>query len=149
MLGGGLSLLLSPFRKKKIHKDAIKYSQMADNGEQHFFYQSHTKIMRRFGGGMEYIRSNDFKRVDIEAHFSGLKVYFDDAVIQGNDATVHLDVNFAGVELFIPCEWAIDSRVQEFAGAVEIMPPLRNIAPTKTLKLKGEVHFGSVKVNYF
>lgn len=153
LLAIGLSLLFQPFRKKRQQwqnrLDAEKYSKKAANGDQHFNYTSHIKIERHFGGGMEYVRSNDFKRADIEAHFSGLKIYFDDAVIQDDCATLHMDVHFSGVELFVPSEWLIDNRLESFAGAVEMEPRRNDIATTKTLKLKGDVAFGSVKIIYF
>lgn len=149
LLGSGLSILLHPLHKRKAHKNAEKYLKQAAGGDQHFNYTSHIKIERHFGGGMEYIRSNDFKRADIEAHFSGLKIYFDDAVIQDDCATLHMDVHFSGVELFVPSEWLIDNRLEAFAGAVEMEPRRNEIAATKTLKLKGDVAFGSVKIIYF
>lgn len=110
---------------------------------------SYVKLKRNFGGGIEYIRSNDFQRADIDLNFSGLKVYFDDAVIQGPDATLHIDASFSGLELFIPSEWVIDDRLQHFAGGTEIKHRPQNIAPTKTLKLKGNVTFSGVTVYYF
>lgn len=152
LLGCGLSLLLNPLQKKRKNKAGFSATQnvsQTGNNSQHFSYGSDIKLERRFSGGMEYIRSNDFKSADIESHFSGLKIYFDDAVIQGESATLHMDVAFSGVELFIPSEWAIDNRLEPFAGAVEIEPVRNQIAPVKTLKLKGNLSFGSIKVIYF
>lgn len=153
LLGTGLSLLFHPLQEKRKKKKAgfAATHNVSQNGNnsQHFSYGSDIKLERRFSGGMEYIRSNDFKSADIESHFSGLKVYFDDAVIQGESATLHMDVSFSGVELFIPSEWSVDNRLEPFAGSVEIEPRRNGIAATKLLKLKGSVSFGSIKVIYF
>lgn len=146
----GLSILFQPFRYKKRawlnKKKAETYSKMATNGDRNFNYASKIKIERHFHGGMEYVRSDDFKRADIEAHFSGLKIYFDDAVIQDDCATLHMDVHFAGVELYVPSHWKIDNRLEQFASSVEGEPVHYQGETTKVLKLKGDVAFGSVKI---
>lgn len=118
-------------------------------GNQQGYDGSYVKLKRTFGGGIEYIRSNDFQKADIELNFSGLKVYFDDAVIQGNEAIVNVDINFSGLELFIPGEWAIEDQIQRFAGGTEINPRPQNMASTKLLRLTGNVAFGGVTVHYF
>lgn len=152
LLAIGLSILLSPLKKKRdrclIDKDAKKFSEMADHGDCNYNYNQRIRIERNFSGGVEYIRSNDFQRADIDVHFSGLKLYFDDATIQDNCATLHMDISFSGVEMYIPSEWAIDNRLDRTASNVEIAMNGRNIVATKTLKLKGDVNFGSLKIIY-
>lgn len=176
LLAAGLKILLHPFRLKidawKMTRQMRKYNRQTASGNESVngngsgenegfdsnssFNEkikghngSYVKLKRNFSGGIEYIRSNDFQRGDIDLNFSGLKVYFDDAVIKGADATLHINANFSGLELFIPSEWAIDDRLQRFAGGTEIKRRPQNIAPTKTLKLKGSVTFGGLTIYYF
>ena len=110
---------------------------------------SYVMLKRNFGGGIEYIRSNDFQCADIQLAFSGLKVYFDDAVIQGTEATLCIATNFSGLELYIPSEWAVEDQLHYFAGGTEVKQRPQNIAPTKTLRLEGNVAFGGVTIQYF
>ncbi len=178
LLSAGLKILLHPLKLKidawKMRREMKKYNRKiaAGNGaangningneanggfegNSNFnentsgYNGSYVMLKRNFGGGVEYIRSNDFQRADITLNFSGLKVYFDDAVIQGADATLHIDLSFSGLDLFIPSEWAVDDRLQHFAGGTEIKSRPYSTAPTKTLKLKGNVSFGGVTVHYF
>lgn len=173
LLSIGLHILLHPFKMQidawKMRRQMRKYNRRLASGkkgnqedwEEDFHERgqftdntqgvrgSYVRLKRNFGGGVEYIRSNDFQRADIELNFSGLKVYFDDAVIQGADATLHIETSFSGLELYVPSEWQIDDRLQHFAGGTEQMQRPQNIAPTKTLKLEGNVTFGGVTIHYF
>ena len=122
-------------------------SQFTDNmqGQQ----DSYVMLKRHFGGGIEYIRSNNFQLADIMLTFSGLKVYFEDAVIQGPDAAIHIEMSFSGLDLYIPSEWEVEDQLQHFASGIEVKPRPQNIAPTKTLKLQGSLHFSGITVHYF
>lgn len=129
-------------------------SQFTDNmqGEQERrggINSSYVMLKRNFGGGIEYIRSNNFQLADITLTFSGLKVYFENAVIQGSDATIHIESSFSGLDLYVPSEWEVEDQLQHFAGGVEVKPRPQNIAPTKTLKLQGSLNFSGVTVHYF
>lgn len=110
---------------------------------------SYVMLKRNFGGGVEYIRSNDFQMADITLAFSGLKVYFENAVIQGTSAEIHVEASFSGLDLYVPSEWVVEDEMQHFAGGTEIKPRPQNIAPTKTLKLTGSLNFSGVTVHYF
>ncbi len=149
LLGCGLSLIFAPVKRrierrrkgKKIHENSF----CAETKENH---NSQVEIDRSFSGGSEYVRSDDFKSADIDISFSGLKVYFDDAIIQDKTADIHVDVAFAGLELYIPCEWQLHIDVEHFAGAVEEKKRPRDIIPNKDVYLRGEVSFGSVIIHY-
>lgn len=110
---------------------------------------SYVWLKRSFTSSMEYVRSDNFQHADIALNFSGLKVYFDEAVIQGSEAVIHVEASFSGLELFIPSEWEIDDRLQHFAAGTEVKPRPQNIAPTKILRLEGSVNFSGVTVHYF
>lgn len=110
---------------------------------------SYVMLKRNFGSGIEYIRSHDFQFADIALTFSGLKVYFEDAVIQGPSAEIHIEASFSGLDLYVPSEWEVEDGMQHFAAGTEIKPRPQNIAPTKTLKLKGNLNFSGVTVHYF
>lgn len=150
LLGIGLSILFGSLSKKRkinmqVH-EAKKNCNSVYNEEK--TYGQKIKITRNFSGGVEYVKSNDFQKAYLDVHFSGLKIYFDDAVILGDSATIHMDVAFSGVELYIPGEWAVDNRLDRVASGLDISANKTNIATTKTLKLKGNINFGSLKIVY-
>ena len=82
----------------------------------------------------------------IDSKFSGLKLYFDQATIQ-NQATIEIDGNFTGIELYVPKEWNVQSHVRAFFGGVdEKGQPSSSGYPA--LNITGRVHFGGVKIHY-
>ena len=82
----------------------------------------------------------------IDSKFSGLKLYFDQATIQ-NQATIEIDGNFTGIELYVPKEWSVQSRVRAFFGGVdEKGQPSSSGYPT--LNITGRIHFGGVEIHY-
>lgn len=82
----------------------------------------------------------------IDSKFSGLKLYFDQATIQ-NQATIEIDGNFTGIELYVPKEWNVQSHVRAFFGGVdEKGQPSSSGYPT--LNVTGHIHFGGVEIHY-
>lgn len=100
-----------------------------------------------FASSIKYISSDDFKAADIRCTFGGMKVYFDNAIIKNGNAVLHLDVSFAGIEIYIPKEWNIVNNASvSFAGIEE---KNRNASTgTPTLRLTGGLSFGGVTIIY-
>lgn len=121
----------------------------SDQGEEESVDGSHICLKRNFSGGVEYVRSQNFQWGDVFLNFSDLKVYFEDAVIQGTEAVLHVETNCSSLKLFIPCEWEIDTRIHHFAGETKVKARPQNIASTKTLILEGNVNFGDINICYF
>lgn len=94
-------------QKRHIEIEDIEYST-----------NSIINITSNFGAKVQYIQTNDLQYVTIDSKFSGLKLYFDQATIQ-NQATIEIDGNFTGIELYVPKEWNVLSHVRSFL--VELM----------------------------
>lgn len=100
-----------------------------------------------FGSAVKYVSSEDFQYAFLECSFGGMKVYFDNAMIQGASATVELDVSFAGVELYVPKEWNVVNNARAWFGGIDEKG--RNMSTgTPSLVLTGEVNFAGVTVHY-
>lgn len=108
---------------------------------------SNVRHKTSFGSSAKYINSDDFKQADLECSFGAMKVYFDKAKVNGGKAAIRINASFAGVELYIPREWAIDNQIRVSLGAVE--EKSKNY-PTGdvTVTLVGEVSFGAVEIIY-
>ena len=103
-------------------------------------------VSASFGAKVQYIQTNDLQYVTIDSKFSGLKLYFDQATIQ-NQATIEIDGNFTGIQLYVPKEWNVQSHVRAFFGGVdEKGQPSSSGYPT--LNITGCVHFGGVEIHY-
>ena len=129
-----LTSIIHP-KKRHIEIEDIEYST-----------NSIINITSSFGEKVQYIQTNDLQYVTIDSKFSGLKLYFDQATIQ-NQATIEIDGNFTGIELYVPKEWSVQSRVRAFFGGVdEKGQPSSSGYPT--LNITGRVHFGGIEIHY-
>lgn len=100
-----------------------------------------------FSSTIKYVRSDNFKHASIRNNFGSSKVYFDDAMIQDGNATIVLDVNFGGVELYIPKTWNVLNHASSAFGAIE--EKNRSCSNgTPTITLTGNVAFGGVTIIY-
>ena len=134
LLAWGLTNIIHP-KKRHIEIEDIEYST-----------NSIINVSAGFGGKVQYIQTNDLQYVTIDSKFSGLKLYFDQATIQ-NQATIEIDGNFTGIELYVPKEWNVQSHVRSFFGGVdEKGQPSSSGYPT--LNITGRVHFGGIEIHY-
>jgi predicted membrane protein len=137
----GLSML---FHKKHhyIHYNKDEYTEIIDQEDDNGF-----KFETSFGSSIKYVNTEDFRYADLDCSFGGMKVYFDNAVIQNGNAVINLDVSFAGVELFLPRSWNVVNKADvSFGGIEEKNRNLTNGSPVVTLT--GDVSFSGVTI-YF
>lgn len=145
LLSIGMSLIYTPKKKKKTvnhrqvdSKDFVVFDE--EDGNQFDFSSS-------FVGSIKYVNSDNFESANIDAKFAGMKVYFDNAIIQNGHATVNLNVSFAGVELYVPKNWRIDNQMSaSFGGVEEKNRPDSMDGPILTLR--GNVSLGGVTILY-
>lgn len=109
--------------------------------------QAQMQFNTSFGGSIKYVNSEDFQSTRLKCSFGSMKVYFDNAVIKGNEAVIDLDVSFAGVEIYLPKSWnVVNSAAVSFGGISE---KNRNISTgSPTVRLLGKVSFGGVDIVY-
>lgn len=109
--------------------------------------ESCINCVTRFSGSVKYINSDDFRKANISCSFGGVKVYFDRAVIKGEQAVIHIENSFGGVELYIPKDWRVVNNMSvSMAGVTE---KNRNSGVNaKTLVLTGNVTFGGVDITF-
>lgn len=142
--------LTSIFHPEKNHIKVNKQIEInfGDDDTENVEYSTNSiiNITSSFGGKVQYIQTNDLQYVTIDSKFSGLKLYFDQATIQ-NQATIEIDGNFTGIELYVPKEWNVQSHVRAFFGGVdEKGQPSSSGYPT--LNITGRIHFGGVEIHY-
>ncbi len=142
----GLSILFNKhcFYKKgcfsKYHRN--DFSEVVNNED-----GDKVNFSVNFGSSIKYINSEDFKIANLKCSFGGMKVYFDNAKIIGETATVNLDVSFSGVELYIPKDWKIINKADISLGAIEEKNSGDSKAK-KTIVLTGKVSLSGVEIMY-
>jgi predicted membrane protein len=89
--------------------------------------------------------SRSFKGGRIAMAFGGLELDLREAVMEGAEATIHIDAKFSGIELRVPRDWQVMVQMNATMGAVEdkSAPP---VSASHRLVLRGETIFGGVEI---
>ena len=99
-----------------------------------------------FGTGTFYKQDQELVEDQVEVGFGNAKIYYDNAEILGDTATLKVEVGFGSATVYVPQHWRVDLKVETSFGAAKADAP---VAPTsKTLIICGEVAFGKLGVVY-
>ena len=99
-----------------------------------------------FGSGTFYKQDQDLVDDQVEVAFGNAKIYYDNAEMLGDFATLNIEVAFGNATVYVPQHWRVDLKVETSFGAAKADTPL---APTsKTLIIRGDVAFGKLGVVY-
>jgi predicted membrane protein len=125
---------------RKFRAKVMSQQQLEENvtGDRLYFKE-------QFSGTSKYINSDNLSYVSIRNRFGGMEVYFDNATLAPEGATVEIDNKFGGVELYIPREWNVSTRVSNAFSGVDCPTKAFDIA-APTLTLTGSCAFGGVDV---
>lgn len=140
----GISFFYTPDRVRRGHlheaKEGIGAIETVQDEEK-------MEFITKFGGSIKYINSEDFRSARVEAVCSGMKLYFDNAMIQGEQAVLDMMLSYSGLELYIPKEWMIINEANIFMGAIE-EKNRREGEVEKRLVLRGEMKLSGITVIY-
>ena len=99
-----------------------------------------------FGSGTFYKQDQELVEDQVEVGFGNAKIYYDNAEILGDTATLKVEVGFGNAVVYVPQHWRVDLKVETFCGVAKADAPL---APTsKTLIIRGDVAFGKLGIVY-
>ena len=99
-----------------------------------------------FGSGTFYKQDQDLVEDQVEVAFGNAKIYYDNAEMLGDSATLKIEVGFGNAVIYVPQHWRVDLKVETFCGVAKADTPL---APTsKTLIIRGDVAFGKLGIVY-
>lgn len=99
-----------------------------------------------FGSGTRYINSANFTYEKLDCTFGSASVYFDNATIVEESATFEVDLSFGSATLYIPSNWRVELNVDNAFGTV--VNPHNVNEKDKTLYIRGDIAFGTLKIVY-
>lgn len=100
-----------------------------------------------FGSAVKYIVGNDISHIFLKSHFGNLEVYFNDAMLKDNRATVFVECSFGNMDLYVPAGWSVIINTRYSFGSVE-ESGFANPNGTTVLVLEGNVSFGHAEVHH-
>lgn len=144
----GLNLIFGGI-KKKHRRDKWDYHDKHEkfNSVETVEEGENIQVETKFGGVTRYITTENFHYAAVDAKFSGVKLYFQDAKVPTGSATLDVDISFSGLELYVPRDWKIVNHIQSSCGAVSEKGKMA-AEPETTLMLEGTACFAGVTVHY-
>ena len=128
---------------------ALTHSNRTWNGKKWWYDGKKTILTDKevaFGTGTFYKQEQELVEDQVEVGFGNAKIYYDNAEILGDTATLKVEVGFGNAVIYVPQHWGVDLKVETFCGVAKADTPL---APTsKTLIIRGDVAFGKLGIVY-
>ena len=128
---------------------ALTHSNRTWNGKKWWYDGEKTILTDKevaFGAGTFYKQDQELVEDEFEVGFGNAKIYYDNAEMLGDFATLNIEVGFGNAVIYVPQHWRVDLKVETFCGAAKADAPL---GPTsKTLIIRGDVAFGKLGVVY-
>ena len=128
---------------------ALTHSNRTWNGKKWWYDGEKTILTDKevaFGSGTFYKQDQELVEDEFEVGFGNAKIYYDNAEMLGDTATLKIEVGFGNAVIYVPQHWRVDLKVETFCGAAKADA---SVAPTnKTLIIRGDVAFGKLGVIY-
>ena len=128
---------------------ALTHSNRTWNGKKWWYDGEKTILTDKevaFGSGTFYKQDQDLVDDQVEVAFGNAKIYYDNAEILGDTATLKVEVGFGNAVIYVPQHWRVDLKVETFCGVAKADTSL---SPTsKTLIIRGDVAFGKLGIVY-
>ena len=128
---------------------ALTHSNRTWNGKKWWYDGKKTILIDKevaFGTGTFYKQEQELVEDQVEVGFGNAKIYYDNAEILGDTATLKVEVGFGNAVIYVPQHWRVDLKVETFCGVAKADTSL---APTsKTLIIRGDVAFGKLGIVY-
>ncbi len=111
--------------------------------------EDHVEFVRSFAlmSGCELRPvSRPFRGADLTAVMGGIKLDLADARMEGDSATVEVFAFWGGIEIHVPPDWTVTSKVTTLLGGFVDKRRPTSVVPTKTLVVSGMVVMGGIEV---
>jgi hypothetical protein len=102
----------------------------------------------RFGSAIKYVNTDNFEHSVLDCSFGALKVYFDNATILADEATIDLRCSFGAIELYIPSDWRLMNDVNYSFSGLSEKNPKRATGAGPVVWLKGNASLSGIEVVY-
>ena len=128
---------------------ALTHSNRTWNGKKWWYDGKKTILTDKevaFGSGTFYKQDQDLVADQVEVAFGDAKIYYDNAEMLGDFATLNIEVAFGNATVYVPQHWRVDLKVETSFGAAKADTPLA--LTSKTLIIRGDVAFGKLGIVY-
>ena len=115
----------------------------ATTGEDHAEYVRSFAVM---SGSELRPASRPFRGADLSAVMAGIKLDLTDARTEGDTATIEVFAFWGGMEIHVPPDWTVTSKVTSFMGGFIDKRRPTVAVPTRTLIIDGVIIMSSIEI---
>jgi predicted membrane protein len=90
--------------------------------------------------------SRPFRGADLNAVMAGIKLDLTDARMEGDVSTIEVFAFWGGMEIYVPPDWTVVSRVTSFMGGFIDKRRPTVVLPTKTLVIDGLIIMSGIEI---
>lgn len=90
--------------------------------------------------------SRPFRGADLSAVLGGIKMNLTNARMEGDSATIEIFAFWGGIEIYVPPDWTVVSKVTTLMGAFIDKRRPTSVVATKTLIVHGTVVMSGIEV---
>lgn len=126
------------YKKSNQSKNEFGYENSHDSNEEN--------VHVLFSDVEKYIYSKKFKSYDVNCTFGEIKLYFDNAQILNEEATLYVNCLFGEITLFVPKGWRVIPNVSTMFAEKSCVN--QAVDPTKVLNIKGSINFAELRIIY-
>lgn len=105
-------------------------------------------IFAKFSEGVRYIDNKNLRKVFIDARLGAVKSYFQNAKLADNKLDININAKLGSVELYVPRNWKLISKVNTFAGGISENGYAEVDENSPIVTLRGSARMGAITVNY-
>ena len=148
-LGIGLNMIFG----KKTREVNIEYSESAGNTTTftdgingNWTDGRHVTLENNFNSTSKYVNAAAFSSAKLENNFGSANVYFNNANVYNNEATIELGNNFGKMNIYLPSKWRASISQESTFGHVSIHGEPNRDMDAPYVIIKAESNFGELNI---
>lgn len=140
LVGVALDMLFKNLRKGKEniyfgHYHSAEHVENGPDGE-------YVHVENSFGAVSKYVNSDGFREAKISNSFGECNVFFNNAALKGEQASIHTDNSFGSTNIYLPSSWRVEIRQNTAFGNVECKGSGSNDPDAPCVQLQISSSFG-------
>ena len=151
LLAIGLGMI---FKKRVIHvsyKDGEEWKVGSIHDARKEEWQDggrHVSLENNFNSVSKYVNAQAFSTAQLENNFGSANIYFNNAVMAGNEANVKLENNFGQMNVYFPNTWRMSVSQDTAFGRINVFGEPNRDMDAPLVVIRAESNFGELNI-YF
>lgn len=108
----------------------------------------HVSLENTFNSVSKYVNAQAFSTAELENNFGSANIYFNNAVMAGNEANIKLENNFGQMNVYFPGTWRVNIKQDAAFGSINVYGEPNRDMDAPLAVIKAECNFGELNI-YF